>query len=347
MGSAMPKIQSLATILFALLIAAPACGGGGDCEQAYEMAKKCAKGDQADKISKDKFVSFCEKAKADPKMKEEVEADLACMKEDSCEKAEACTRAKRGKKRVKKITESITAGKWSDAFDDCTLSEDDYADATYKAECNKVFASVDKITGDDLAKTMYRCKSGDELKKVAPDFEKACKTLAGNQLAASQKAGTAARDAGKNDYKACRDLKDTAALAGGDAVAAAQKLCDEMDVAEGAKKASEEARANAAGKKTNVPYHCDASAEKLAKLETEWAKKTLDDVLKACYVELGTVVIQEEGKNAKYSCPLYITKVKEAVAKYDLMTKFPELADPMKKLPAKCQDKDAAKDAKK
>ena len=339
----MPNIKSLAMVLFAVLVAAPACGGG-DCEKAYDMAKKCAKGDRADKIGKDEFVSFCEKAKADPKMKDEVEASLACTKEGSCEKMEACEKAQRGKRRAKKITESITAGKWKDAFDDCTLSEDAFADETYKAECNKVFANVDKITGDDLGKTMFRCKSGDDIKKVAPDFEKACKTLATGQLAASQKAAIAARDAGKNDLRACMDLKDTAAQTGGDAATAAQKLCDEMGVAEGAKKAVEEARANAAAKKTNVPYQCDSAAEKLAKIETEWSKKTLDDVLKACYVELGTVVLAEEGKHAKYICPLYIKKVQEAVGKYDLTTKFPELAEPMKKLPAKCQD---AKDAKK
>jgi hypothetical protein len=345
----MPNIKSLATILFALLIAAPACGGGGDCEKAYDMAKKCAKGDQMGKLGKEEFVSFCEKAKADPKMKEEVEADLACAKEDSCEKAKACADAQRGKRRAKKITESITAGKWKDAFDDCTLSEAAFADETYKAECNKVFANVDKITGDDLAKTMFRCKSSDEIKKVAPDFEKACKTLAAGNLAAAQKAGTAARDAGKNDIRACMDLKDTAAQAGGDAVTAAQKLCAEMDVAEDAKKAVDEARANAAAKKANLPYQCDSSAEKLAKIESEWAKKTVDDVLKACYVELGAVVIQEKGKDAKYFCPHEIKKIQEAAGKHDLATKFPELAEAMKKLPAKCQEKDAkdAKDAKK
>jgi len=337
-------------VLSALAIATSACKKG-DCEQAFEMVKKCAKGKQAERLEKgkDEFVSFCEKAKADPKMKEEVEAGLACAKEDSCEKMDACEKAGRAKKRTKKITDSITAGKWKDAFDDCTLMEDYFADEAYKAECNKVFANVDKITGDDMSKTMYRCKSGEKIKQVAPDFEKACKTLAAGQLTAAQKAATTARDAGKNDFKACLELKDTAALAGPDAVTAAQKLCDEMAVAEGAKKATEEARANAAAKKTSVPYQCDASAEKLAKIDTEWAKKTLDDVLKACYVELGTVVIAEESKNAKYSCPLYITKVQEAVTKYDLTTKFPDLAEPMKKLPAKCQDagKDAKKDAKK
>ncbi len=334
----MPKLRSLAVTLLALALASTvsACGGG-DCEKIYETMKKCEKGDRMDKVSKSDFVEGCTKAKEDPKLKDEFEAAMACAKEDSCEKVEACEKAQRGKRHAKEITESIAAGKWKDAFDDCTLMEDYYADEAYKTECNKVFANADKITGDDMSSVMYRCKSGEKIKKVAPDFEKACKTLAAGQLAAAQKAALAARDAGKNDYKACSDLKSTAELAGGDAVAAAQKLCDELGAAEDAKEAVDEARKNVAEKKSSVPFRCDSAAEKLGKLDTEWAKKTLDDLYKACYIELGAVVIEAKAKDAKYSCPYDIKKIKDAVAKYDLTAKFPDLAETLKKLPAKCK----------
>jgi hypothetical protein len=332
----MPKMKSPVAVLLALAIAAPACSSS-DCEKAFDMMKKCSKGDKAEKIDKSEFTSMCEKAKADPKMKDEVEADLACAKEDSCDKMQACEQAKRGKRRAKKVTDAIAAGKWKDAFEDCTLIEEYYADDTFKAECNKVFANADKITGDDLSSVMFRCQSGDKIKKVAPDFEKACKAIAGGQLATVQKAAAAARDAGKNDFKVCLDLKKAAELSGGDAVAAAQKQCDEMAASEDSKKAADEARSNATAKKTSVPYQCDSAAEKLSKIETDWARKTLDDVLKACYVELGTVVIAEKGKDAKYSCPYEIKKITDGIAKYGLAAKFPELADVMKKLPAKCQ----------
>ena len=335
-----------AAALLALSLALPGCGGG-ECDKAFDMMKKCSKSEKAGKIDKSDFVSMCEKAKADPKQKEEVEAGLACAKEDSCEKMQACEQAQRGKRRAKKITEQITAGKWKEAFDDCTLIEEYFSDETYKAECNKVFANADKITGEGLSSIMFRCQSGDKIKKVAPEFEKACKTIATGQLAAAQKAATEARDAGKNDYKACSDLKKVAELAGGDAVTAAAKLCDEMAAAEPARKATEEARANVAAKKTSTPYQCESAAEKLGKLDTEWAKKTLDDVYKACFVELGAVVIDEKGKDAKYGCPYEIKKLTDAVAKYDLAAKFPELVEAMKKLPAKCKVDDKAKDDKK
>lgn len=332
----MPKMKSLVAVLICLAVAAPACSSS-DCDKAYDMMKKCAKGDRADKIDKSAFVTECQKALSDPKMKEEAQEDLACMKEDSCEKVETCAKAKRGKARAKKITEKIAAGKWKDAFDDCTLIEEYYSDDTFKAECNKVFANADKITGDDMSSVMFRCQSGDKIKKVAPDFEKACKTLASGQLAAFQKAATAARDAGKNDFKVCLDLKKAAELAGAETAAAAQKQCDEMAASEEAKKAADEARSNATAKKTSVPYQCDSAAEKLEKLDTDWAKKRIEDVYKACYVELGQVVIAEKGKDAKYVCPYEITKITDGIKKHELVAKFPELADVMKKLPAKCQ----------
>jgi hypothetical protein len=330
----MPNGKSLAVLLLALAIAAPACGGG-DCDQAYEMMKKCSKSDRD--IPKDKFISACQEALKDPEKKEEAQADLACMKQDSCEKATECRQAQRGKRRAKKVTEAIGAGNWKDAFDDCTLSKDYFSDETFKAECTKVFANVDKLKGDDLSTVGFRCRSGEEIKKVSPEFEKACKSLSAGQLDAAQKAAIAARDAGKNDYKACSDLKRASEGGTAEATAAALKLCDEIAASEDAKKAATEARANIAAKKTSVPITCQFAAEKLAKVESEWAKKTLDDVYKACYVELGAFVIEEKGKDAKYGCPYEITKIKEAITKHDLATKFPELAETMKKLPAKCQ----------
>jgi hypothetical protein len=332
----MPNLKSLAAALLALALAAPACGSS-DCEKAYDMAKKCAKEDF--KIEKDEFVLGCDAARSSPEHKAEFEAELACLKQDSCEKMEACRKARRAKERVKEVTEAIAAGKWKDAFDDCTLLEDDLADEAYRAECNKVFANVGKITGDDLSSVLFRCKSGEKIKKLAPDFDKACKTLATGQLAAAQKTALAARDAGNNDFKACLELKRAAELAGGDAVAAAEKLCAEITVAEDAKKAIEEARANLAGKKPSIPFRCEIIGDRLAKVGTEWAGKTLDELHKACFVELSALVIEENAKNAKYSCPFDIKKLLDAVGKHDLAAKHPELAAAMKKLPAKCQTK--------
>jgi hypothetical protein len=187
---------------------------------------------------------------------------------------------------------------------------------------------------------MSSCKYGSsKLKKLVPELEKACGQLAVGEVTAATKAVTTARDTGKRDFKACLDLKEVAKMAGGDALGKAEKLCEEADAAEDAKKGADEARANAAAKKADMPYQCNSAAEKLEKLGTEWSKKTLDDLLKACYVELGAVTIEVEGKDAKSFCPFQIKKVTDAIAKHDLGTKFPEVAEMMKTLPKSCQEK--------
>jgi hypothetical protein len=348
MASAMPNARRLAFLLLVAAVAtAPACGSS-DCDKLADMVIKCSKkGDGDDGPGKGALSTMCEAMKSDPKGKEEIEAELECAKADSCEAMEACKKAQRGKKYAKKVAEAAAAGKWKNAFDDCTTFEDNYADEAFKTECNKVFASVDKLTGEDASKAMTRCKYSDKIKKAAPEFETACKKVATGKLAAATKTVTEARDAGKREFRACSELKDVASMAGGDAVAAAEKLCQEMEAAEDAKKGATEARANAAAKKTSMPYQCDSAAEKLEKLGTEWSKKTLDDLLKACYIELGAVVIEEKAGDAKYGCPYEITKVLTAFEKRQLAEKFPEVAELTKKLPKRCENQQAAKKAKK
>lgn len=344
MASAMPNARRLAASLAALLAAsfalwlAAGCGSS-DCDKIYEMEKKCSsKGDSDDFPTKGQFSAVCEEMKKDPEGKEDFDSAMACAKEDSCDAMKACKKAQRGKQRAKKIAEMVAGGKWSDGFDDCTTFEDYYADPAFKAECGKVFANAGKLSGEAAGKAMMRCKYSDKIKKAAPEFETACKTLASGQLAAATKAVVAARDAGKREYRACSELKDVAQLVGGDAVAAAEKQCDEMDVAEDAKKGADEARANAAAKKTSVPYQCDTAAEKLEKIGSDWSKQTLEDLLKACYFELGAVVIDEKGKDAKYVCPYEVTKITDAIAKHNLGDK-PEVAELTKKLPKLCTKK--------
>src|SRR5690349_6864996 len=109
MASAMMNIPRLAFAFLALSLALPGCKGS-DCEKAYDAVKKCSKGDK-DKLDKGEFVQMCEKVKADPKQKESFEADMACMKEDTCEKMDACAKAQRAKARAKKIAEASAAGK--------------------------------------------------------------------------------------------------------------------------------------------------------------------------------------------------------------------------------------------
>jgi hypothetical protein len=331
----MPNLKSLAAALLALLLAATACGSS-DCEKAYDMAKQCAK--DHFELGKDEFVQGCEAAKSSPAHKE-LEAELACLKEDSCEKMQACRRGQRAKLRAQEVAKETAAGKWKGAFNLCTRLEDNLADEAYRAECNKVFANIDKLTGEDLASVLFRCKSSDKAKQLAPELDKACKTLATDRLAAAQKTALAARDAGKHDFKACLELTRAADLAGGDAVAAAEKLCAELPASEDAKRVIEEARTNLAGKKPSIPVRCETTGDRLVNLDTEWAKKTLDDLDRACFVELGRFIIEDNARDPKRGCTLGVVKLALAAGRRDFVSKYPELAAAMKKVPAACLGK--------
>ncbi len=113
----------------------------------------------------------------------------------------------------------------------------------------------------------------------------------------------------------------------------------EMDEAENAKAAVTEARANAAAKKLDTPYQCRSLPEALDKIGSEWAKTTRTEVLKACYVELGLVILTSDTSDAKYVCPYKISEVQKAAATHGLAEAYPELGAALAKLPKTCLKK--------
>lgn len=314
------------------------CGGGGDCETVYEAVKKC-EGDKLDGMDKSKFVEMCNKAKS--KEPEEFAALVKCAKEPSCEKMSTCEQAARGGKRAKKVAKYVADGKWKDAWEDCTFTSTYYANDKFKAECLKVIAEAPgKLTGEDLRSAGYACKNNDEVLKTVPELAKACQGMSAGALTTATAALTKARDSATRDYKACVELEDAAKQAGGDAVAKAKTLCDEADKAEDVKKTFDEAKANAAAKTADLPYQCRSLPDDLEKIGSEWAKQKRDELLKVCFVELGAVIIEvKSGDASKYLCPHAITQVLEAVTKYGLAEKHPEVAAMTANLPKKCKDK--------
>jgi hypothetical protein len=309
--------------------ASSACGGsGGDCEQAFETARKCHQGKDLDK---DQFLEGCRQLKKDPELGDEIEAELACAKEPSCEKVESCRQAQLGKARARGVAEAASAGRWKDAFEECTRREEYFADEDYKAECNKVFASLDKLPDPDL----YRCKVGEKIRAIAPELEKACQAMAGGRHAAAVKAVLAARDGGDDSSKACLELKDLAGIVGKEASAAADRLCEESGAGRDAKLAMDAAHADAAARRLTVPETCDAAAERLSKLETEWSKQKLEDLYRACYLEIGAIVLEIQKQNTV--CLNAVRKLASAIEKQDLAAKIPEIAALQKKLPARCR----------
>jgi hypothetical protein len=315
----------------AALAASIGCGGGGDCEAIYEAEVKC-RGKGGDKAE---FMKACEAAKKEEP--DEFAAAAKCSKESSCEAMKACGKKARAAQRGKDVAKALSAGKVKDAWEDCTLSADYYADASYKAECAKVFAAAPaKLSADERRSAGYSCSSGDDIKKVAPEFAKACADMSAGEVKSLMEAALKARDTGVRDFKTCIELERAAKDAGGDAAAKAKTLCEEADKAEAVKKGIEDAKAKAKARSSDFPYECKSLPGELDAIGTEWAKQKREELLKACYVELGAVVVDIESKEAKYGCPYRITQLKEAAAQFDLATKFPELGELLKKLPPKC-----------
>jgi hypothetical protein len=324
----------LASVVAAIVFSWAGCGKD-DCEKVYDMEQKCSAKEKFP--DKDLFVMACNAASKADSTKDEIEAAVTCAKEDTCEAFKACGKGRRGKTRAKEITKAIEAGKWKDAWDDCTLMADYYANPEFKAECVKVFTTgAAKLTGEDQKRAMYRCKSGAEIKKVVPELDKACLAMASGQLTAAIDTLRKSRDAGTRDFKTCFEIDRLAEGATGDTAKIAKELCKELEVAEDAKKAIDEAQKNVTAKKADVPFQCQYTGDKLAQLDTEWSKRTLEALYKACYVDLGAVVLDVDPKDAKYVCPFQVKRMKDTIAKHDLATKYPELAASIAKLPKTC-----------
>jgi hypothetical protein len=175
-----------------------------------------------------------------------------------------------------------------------------------------------------------------------PKFAKACRSLASVQLARSLAKVGEARDAGKRDHSACSTLQTAGKTLDGNKeganLAKAKEACAEMAAAENAARGIAEAKANAAAKRSQFPYQCRITLDELARIETPWAKQRTRELARACYVDLGAVVVELEVPKMRYLCPFQVREWMAQVAKHDLVTKFPELEASMKKLPPKCTE---------
>ncbi|MGE0870340.1 MAG: hypothetical protein AB7P03_17375 [Kofleriaceae bacterium] len=321
-----------------LSVVATGCGGN-DCEKLYEIEKKCVSNDKAEDFpSKELFVKACTEFRNKSSAKDEIASQMSCASETTCEGYATCKKARVAKRRAKDVTKAVAEQDWKDVFTTCTLNAEYYADEAFKAECNKAFASVpDDLNDDAVSRLQYSCKD-EEVAKLTPELGKACSKIIGGKFKALAATARADRDAGKGEYKTCLQLTNLAETVGDGAMAEAKVLCSEIDAADDASKAIAKARANIASKDPKVPHECGWAIEKVGKVQTEWGKKALTDLLKTCYVDLGMMVYQLKGTpaEAKYSCPLYVERVSEAITKYELAAAYPEIVEAQKKLPKTC-----------
>ena len=167
--------RSSASALLLALAAASALGAGcsdSACEKLYAKLSKCDE-DLKD-VSKDEFVKQCEKARSSAKAKDEVAAMESCLSQKTCEEFNACGKKARAagsaNKPVVAIETTLADGKIKDAWADCSLMGDYLVDPTYLAACTTVFASVDKLTGDDLKNARSRSQYAADAPQHVPEI---------------------------------------------------------------------------------------------------------------------------------------------------------------------------------
>jgi hypothetical protein len=237
---------------FTLIALAPACGG--PCEKLASLEKKCREGDKGLDIPEDLIVGIC---KAEIENNEQVKQQAECAEKaaDDCGAFKKCQATVRAQKDIKEIKEATDKGDWSKASIVCEIREKSFEDVP-------------------------------ELKQVCDDmYTKALDTLG--------KDVEAIRD-GKSDKKVfntCFDYKRMAGKISEDKKKAAEDLCKEANAGANVAKAIEDALSAAKEKKNAVPYKCRMVIKELEKIGSDWAKEATKKVAKACYQDLGTVVL--------------------------------------------------------
>ncbi|MCD6499984.1 MAG: hypothetical protein J7M25_16945 [Deltaproteobacteria bacterium] len=167
-----------------------------------------------------------------------------------------------------------------DAFKKCLKgAKKKAAAARITKEIDKALAS--KKYGDALSTCKYSKKN------LTDDLKKKCADLSASAYKEFLAKATAGRDAGKKkDWKVCSTLKDAAKAI--NKTAEAEAICNEWDMADSIQKTLAKTAAALKKAKVPLPYECDWTAKKLAKIKTPspWVKKQTKLVVDACYVKV-------------------------------------------------------------
>lgn len=274
------------------------------CSKLYDKMKECAPDEAKDKApEKAEFVEKCEADRKEEKEKgdydEEAEKEaMACLDKDDCDEMSKCMSEASEKRYTKKQVKEIS----------------------------------DAAESGDVEKMKDACQYIDEENTALVD---ACKEVIPKLVEAVTAEVTKQRDAGEHDFGTCGDLESFAKRAGGDAEAKAKTLCEEAQAAKMVKKAKDEAAAKVKAKDADMPYECKAALEDLGKLDTDWAKEQKKEVVKACYQELGKVIMEVKVPEMKYVCDFRVKEIYKAVGEHKI--EDPDLKAWMEKAKPLCE----------
>ncbi len=354
------------------------------CKALAKKAEQCGD-DDFEKDKKDALVAACVAlVERDKESREELKAQMPCTKKDSCKEYKACRSDQMAKRRAAKIAEGkpediaddcrwLDKDKVTDGVKkacaaalvhelDKASKKDAKVDCYDLNELSKRYgAAADKARTKKICDGIESAKAVAELTKVAGNpmelakkcdymskdkFSEPVKKMCGpalDKLAKMVDEGTNALK--KVEFDVCYRAKSLAKKFGAARHTAVKEACAVNDEADDVKQALDKARANIAAKKPSIPYGCESTLKDLAKLkDSEWKTKQTAALIKTCYVELG-VVVAENAKQSKYTCPFRVEEVIKAAKTHKLLAGNEALVTALNKH-ATCKKQIAAAKAK-
>ncbi len=330
------RAQLSLLLLASLSTLALACGGGGECEQAFDQEIKCSEDPVAAKKEAESFrkaaIAACNADKSNPRMKTAIE----CGKKKSCDEFKACKLQARSADDIKEIEENLAGGKANEAMKTCSYSLETYkAVPAFKAACDKAFTAAfakldDKDARDDARYTCTSSTSGKEWLAASEPFKAGCVALK-DQL---QKLVTTQRDEGTEfDYSTCSSYQDMVKALDEAGAAAAELLCKEADQSDDYAKAIAAAQKNIDEKSASVPYECKSFLDaKEGFAGSEWFAGKASSLAKTCYGDLGKIVLA----GVTSYCPLDAKDTHTYAAEFKLADADADLAALLAKTASKC-----------
>jgi hypothetical protein len=342
----LPFSQVLASAIIGLTALSSACSsGGGDCERLADKNVECGdvpanRRDQMRKVELD----YCTRNKSKPTYK----ASIECSKTDSCDEFNACQEEALTKvssaravasagKSVPRINELLAAGKNIDAMKECGRGFGEYdLVPELKAACDTSFtaAFAGEKSSADLSMLKMSCTSAILFKDGMAKSE-ALKAGCLGMVDSMASSITIQRDSGsKFEILACFNYKEFVKNAAPEKLPAATLLCEEAQAAGEASKAINDAKAAADSKSFIMfPYACTQFTDRKEKLgESAWYAERSKDVARACYGELGKVVLADVSR----SCSQGAKSVHTQAAAFKLGESDQALAALLKKTAAAC-----------
>lgn len=268
------------------------------CKGFVEKSKLCES--DINKETEAQFLKSCEAGLE--KNKAEQEALLKCVLKEDCNAAKEC---------IEDTSKDLAIAQAM------TQIQADVKDKKFDAPKEHPYFNVCLIS-----------LTGKESKAdhLSEPFKKACGELFQGFAQARHDEYVAMRDASEAPpYKACYlEYRDLVTYSGGD-VKGAESLCKELEQVKGILSGKNLAAKYLTDKNASeIPFECLYRPDQLEALGTEWSKKQRDELIQACFVELGPMIF-EARKSLESSCGDVQKRLYDLYKKYNLKGKSPAL----------------------